>query len=185
MTGKGVSYCAACDGAFYRRRTVAVIGGGNTALGDAEYLANLCETVYLIHRRQELRGDAKTAEQLKKRKNVRVLLDTEVVGLLGREQLEALIVQDKKTGTKQTLSVAGVFIAVGQEPDNQAFKTWTTLDENGYIQAGEDCKTQTAGIFVAGDCRTKQVRQLTTAAADGAVAATVAIEYLEKMEKTS
>lgn len=185
LTGKGVSYCAACDGAFYRGRTVAVIGGGNTALGDAEYLANLCETVYLIHRRQEIRGDAKTAEQLKKRKNVRMLLDTEVVGFVGREQLEALIVTDTKTGTKQKLNVAGAFIAVGQEPDNQEFEAWVTLDEKGYIRAGEDCKTQTAGIFAAGDCRTKQVRQLTTAAADGAVAATVAIEYLEKMEKTS
>lgn len=179
LTGKGVSYCATCDGAFYRGRTVAVIGGGNTALGDAEYLANLCETVYLIHRRQGLRGEAKTAGQLKKRKNVRILLDTEVLGFTGREQLEALIVMDRKTGAKQTLNIAGAFIAIGQEPDNQAFEAWVTLDEKGYIRAGEDCKTQTAGVFAAGDCRTKQVRQLTTAAADGTVAAAAAIEYLE------
>lgn len=180
LTGKGISYCATCDGAFYRGKTVAVIGGGNTALGDAEYLSNLCETVYLIHRREEFRGTTEAVERLKKRDNVRILLNTVVEELIGSEDLEALRILDKETGSGQQLKVDAAFVAIGQEPDNQVFASLVELDENGYIRAGEDCKTQATGVFAAGDCRTKQVRQLTTAAADGAVAAIAAVEYIEE-----
>lgn len=180
LTGKGISYCATCDGAFYRGKTVAVIGGGNTALGDAEYLSNLCETVYLIHRREEFRGTTEAVERLKKRDNVRILLNTVVEELIGSEGLEALRILDKETGSGQQLKVDAAFVAIGQEPDNQAFASLVELDESGYIRAGEDCKTQATGVFAAGDCRTKQVRQLTTAAADGAVAAIAAVEYIEE-----
>lgn len=180
LTGKGISYCATCDGAFYRGKTVAVIGGGNTALGDAEYLSNLCETVYLIHRREEFRGTTEAVERLKKRDNVRILLNTVVEELIGSEGLEALRILDKETGSGQQLKVDAAFVAIGQKPDNQAFASLVELDENGYIRAGEDCKTQATGVFAAGDCRTKQVRQLTTAAADGAVAAIAAVEYIEE-----
>lgn len=180
LTGKGISYCATCDGAFYRGKPVAVIGGGNTALGDAEYLSNLCETVYLIHRREEFRGTTEAVERLKKRDNVRILLNTVVEELIGSEGLEALRILDKETGSGQQLKVDAAFVAIGQEPDNQAFASLVELDESGYIRAGEDCKTQATGVFAAGDCRTKQVRQLTTAAADGAVAAIAAVEYIEE-----
>lgn len=180
LTGRGISYCATCDGAFYRGKTVAVIGGGNTALGDTEYLSNLCETVYLIHRREEFRGTTEAVERLKKRDNVRILLNTVVEELIGSEGLEALRILDKETGSGQQLKVDAAFVAIGQEPDNQAFASLVELDENGYIRAGEDCKTQATGVFAAGDCRTKQVRQLTTAAADGAVAAIAAVEYIEE-----
>ena len=180
LTGKGISYCATCDGAFYRGKTVAVIGGGNTALGDTEYLSNLCETVYLIHRREEFRGTTEAVERLKKRDNVRILLNTVVEELIGREGLETMRILDKGTGNGQQLKVDAAFVAIGQEPDNQAFASLVELDESGYIRAGEDCKTQATGVFAAGDCRTKQVRQLTTAAADGAVAAIAAVEYIEE-----
>lgn len=180
LTGKGISYCATCDGAFYRGKTVAVIGGGNTALGDTEYLSNLCETVYLIHRREEFRGTTEAVERLKKRDNVRILLNTVVEELIGSEGLETMRILDKGTGNGQQLKVDAAFVAIGQEPDNQAFASLVELDESGYIRAGEDCKTQATGVFAAGDCRTKQVRQLTTAAADGAVAAIAAVEYIEE-----
>lgn len=180
LTGKGISYCATCDGAFYRGKTVAVIGGGNTALGDTEYLSNLCETVYLIHRREEFRGTTEAVERLKKRDNVRILLNTVVEELIGSEGLETMRILDKETGNGQQLKVDAAFVAIGQEPDNQAFASLVELDESGYIRAGEDCKTQATGVFAAGDCRTKQVRQLTTAAADGAVAAIAAVEYIEE-----
>lgn len=179
LTGKGISYCATCDGAFYRGKTVAVIGGGNTALGDTEYLSNLCETVYLIHRREEFRGTTEAVERLKKRDNVRILLNTVVEELIGSEGLETMRILDKGTGNGQQLKVDAAFVAIGQEPDNQAFASLVELDESGYIRAGEDCKTQATGVFAAGDCRTKQVRQLTTAASDGAVAAIAAVEYIE------
>lgn len=180
LTGKGISYCATCDGAFYRGKPVAVIGGGNTALGDAEYLSNLCEIVYLIHRREEFRGTTEAVERLKKRDNVRIFLNTVVEELIGSEGLEALRILDKETGSGQQLKVDAAFVAIGQEPDNQVFASLVELDENGYIQAGEECKTQATGVFAAGDCRTKQVRQLTTAVADGAVAAIAAVEYIEE-----
>lgn len=174
LIGAGVSYCATCDGNFYRGKTVAVNGGGNTALEDALYLAEICETVYLIHRRDAFRGDKKEVEALKQKDNVRFVLNSTITKLIGEERIEGVTVRNKMTGEEQILSVSGLFIAIGQMPDNQAFADLVDLDESGYICAGEDCRTRTPGIYVAGDCRTKTLRQLTTAAADGAIAAVAA-----------
>ncbi len=174
LIGKGVSYCAACDGAFYRGRDVAVVGGGNTALEDAQFLAGICRSVYLIHRRKHFRGEDRLLQKLRKKENVHLVLDSEVVGLEGEERLAFVAVRRTDTKEEQILPVAGLFIAIGQIPDNHAFSSLVNLDENGYIQALEDCRTSAEGIFAAGDCRTKEVRQLATAAADGAVAALAA-----------
>lgn len=181
LIGAGVSYCATCDGAFFRGKDVAVVGGGNTALEDAQFLSNYCNKVYVIHRRDSFRGETKHVETLKSKPNVEFVLDSNVTKLIGEERLEAIEVGNKKTGDKREISVAGVFVAIGQMPDNEAFDELIATDDYGYIEAGEDCKTGTEGIYVAGDCRTKTVRQLTTAAADGAVAALAACEYLQSV----
>ncbi len=181
LIGAGVSYCATCDGAFFRGKDVAVVGGGNTALEDAQFLSNYCNKVYVIHRRDSFRGETKHVDVLKSKPNVEFVLDSNVTKLIGEERLEAIEVSNKKTGDKQEISVAGVFVAIGQMPDNEAFDELVATDDYGYIEAGEDCKTGTEGIYVAGDCRTKTVRQLTTAAADGAVAALAACEYLQSV----
>lgn len=180
LTGKGVSYCATCDGAFYRRKETAVVGGGNTALEDAGFLSGYCKTVYVIHRRKEFRGEARLLEALQKKENVRFLVDSQVVALEGEDRLSAVIVQKTDTEETRRLPVEGLFIAVGQAPDHQAFSDLVDLDGYGYIQAAEDCRTRTPGIFAAGDGRTKEVRQLATAAADGAAAALAACGYLEE-----
>lgn len=181
LIGAGVSYCATCDGAFFRGKDVAVVGGGNTALEDAQFLSDYCNKVYVIHRRDSFRGETKHVDVLKSKPNVEFILDSNVTKLIGEERLEAIEVSNKKTGDKQEISVAGVFVAIGQMPDNEAFDELVATDDYGYIEAGEDCKTGTEGIYVAGDCRTKTVRQLTTAAADGAVAALAACEYLQSV----
>ena len=177
LVGGGVSYCATCDGAFYKKRPVAVNGGGNTALEDALFLSNYCSKVYLIHRRDAFRGEVKQVEQLKAKENVEFVLNATVTALLGREQLEGVEVTDKISGEKRTLQVDGLFIAIGQMPENAVFAPLIKLDAAGYVEAGEDCRTNVEGIYAAGDCRTKTVRQLTTAAADGAVAALAACAY--------
>ena len=179
LTGAGVSYCATCDGAFYKNRAVAVSGGGNTALEDALFLSGYCSKVYLVHRRDAFRGEAKLAERLKEKENVEFVLNANIVKILGEDEVEGVVVKDKISGEERTLDVEGLFIAIGQMPDNQAFSSLVKLDEKGYIIAGEDCETGTPGIYAAGDCRTKTVRQLTTAAADGAVAALAACAYCE------
>lgn len=194
LTGMGVSYCATCDGAFYRGKAVAVNGGGNTALEDALFLSNACSKVYVVHRREGFRGEPKTLEALRARENVEFVLNATVTRLIttadqavqvedataavAPDHLVAVEVTDKVTGESRKLAVEGLFIAIGQEPENQNFGDVVTLDGAGYITAGEDCLTGAAGIFVAGDCRTKTVRQLATAAADGAVAALAACTYL-------
>ena len=180
LTGAGISYCATCDGMFFRGRNTAVIGGGNTALQDAEFLANYCNKVYLVHRRDEFRGDAKNVEALKQKENVEFVLNAVPKELLGENMVEGLIVTDKNTGEEKMLDVAGVFVAIGHLPKNEAFAKLVKLDESGFIAAGEDSTTSHPGIFAAGDCRTKEVRQLTTAAADGAVAALAAVKYMWK-----
>lgn len=174
LVGKGISYCATCDGSFFKGQTVAVNGGGNTALEDAAYLADICQKVYLIHRREQFRGDAADVEKLREKENVEFVLNASVSGLIGEGHLAGIVVKDKLTGNTREIPVSGLFVAIGQEPDNQAFGNLVQLDPSGYIQAGEDCLTGTPGIYTAGDCRTKKVRQLTTAAADGAVAALAA-----------
>lgn len=176
LTGAGVSYCATCDGMFFRGRNVAVIGGGNTALQDAEFLSNYCNKVYLVHRRDEFRGDAKNVETLKQKENVEFVLNAMPKEILGETMVEGLVVTDKNTGEDKALEVAGIFVAIGHLPKNEEFAGLVELDAAGFIQAGEDCRTSREGIFAAGDCRTKEVRQLTTAAADGAVAALAAVK---------
>ena len=180
LTGSGVSYCAVCDGAFYKGKTVAVAGGGNTALSDALFLSSYCEKVYLIHRRDKFRGEDSLAEQLKKRANVQFLLSAEVTALLGENFLSGIKVKEKLSGKTVRLDVEGLFVAVGQVPENEIFKDLIALDDDGYIDAGEDCVTNRPGIFAAGDCRRKSVRQLTTAAADGSVAALGACKYIDE-----
>lgn len=178
LIGAGVSYCATCDGMFFRGRDVAVVGGGNTALEDALFLSNYCNKVYLIHRRDEFRGEKSQVERIREKANVELVLSSKVEELKYDDAITGVVVESFKDGAKRELQVQGVFIAIGQMPDNQAFAGLVELDNMGYIVAGEDCRTSCEGIFVAGDCRTKKVRQLATAAADGAVAALGACEYM-------
>ena len=178
LTGSGVSYCATCDGAFFRGRDVAVIGGGNTALQDAEFLSNYCNKVYLVHRRDEFRGDSSLVDALKQRDNVEFVLSATVKDIVGETMVEGLILNNKKTGEDFKIEVAGVFVAIGQIPQNQLFADFIKLDADGFILASEDCMTSRPGVYAAGDCRTKEVRQLTTAAADGAVAALAACKFM-------
>ena len=179
LIGAGVSYCATCDGLFFRGRDVAVVGGGNTALEDAMFLSNYCRKVYVIHRRDTLRGEAKLGDALRQKENVEFVWNSVVRQLLGEPNLTAVQIQDVQTKETREIEVSGVFIAIGQMPDNEPFADYVKLDEKGYIEAAEDCNTETPGVYVAGDCRTKSVRQLATAAADGAVAALAACEYME------
>ena len=178
LTGAGVSYCATCDGMFFRGRDVAVIGGGSTALQDAEFLSNYCRKVYLTHRRDEFRGEDSIVKRLQGKENVEFILSATVKEIIGDQAVERLIVNSKKSGKEFKLDVSGVFIAVGQIPKNEIFADVVKLDADGFILAAEDCITSRPGIFAAGDCRTKEVRQLTTAAADGAVAALAACKYI-------
>lgn len=179
LVGKGVSYCATCDGAFYRKKTVAVVGGGNTALEDALYLSNLVEKVYLIHRRDEFRGEETTVNKLKEKDNVEFIYNSNVTKLNANEKLESIEVTNKD-GSVKTIDVNGLFVAVGRIPENENFAKIINLDDSGYIVAGEDCHTNIEGIFVAGDNRVKEVRQLVTATSDGAIAATEAIKYINQ-----
>lgn len=178
FAGRGVSYCATCDGAFCTGRTVAVVGGGDVALEDAVYLARSCEKVYLIHRRDEFRGAKILQDRLKQFPNVEILYSHEVTTIKGTDCVESVCVQDVKTGTERELAVAGVFIAVGVRPDTELLKELVALDEDGYVPAGEDCATDRPGIFVAGDLRGKPLRQVVTAVADGANAAISAEKYI-------
>lgn len=182
LIGKGISYCATCDGMFYRNKTVAVNGGGNTALEDAQFLSNYCEKVYLIHRRDKFRADEKEVERLKAKDNVEFVLNSTITKLNSDETgLVSIDVTDKESNETREISISGLFVAIGQSPDNTPFENVTRLDEKGYIEAGEDMKTGTAGVFTAGDCRTKSVRQLTTAASDGATAALQACAYIDSL----
>lgn len=178
----GVSFCAVCDGAFYAGQDTAVCGGGNTALQDALFLSELCRHVTVIHRRDALRGDPVLAETLRARKNVSFALSTVVTELLGREHLTGLKLRDTVTGRESQLEAAALFEAVGQLPERALSASVVTVDGAGFIPAGEDCLTSAPGIFAAGDCRAKEVRQLTTACADGAVAATAACRWCSRAE---
>lgn len=175
--GKGVSYCATCDGAFFKNKVVAVNGGGNVALEDAQYLADLCEKVYIIHRRDAFRAEQAEINRILEKKNIECVYDSTVTKLNGNDHLESIEVRDKEGNTRQ-LDVAALFVAIGQIPLNEAFKNIVDLDESGYIKADELGYTNHPGIFAAGDCRVKILRQLATAASDGANAATSAYHYL-------
>ena len=177
LTGSGVCFCAVCDGAFYKNREVAVYGGGNSALQDAILLSEKCSRVYLIHRRSSFRGEAKLVEILEKKENVDFILNASVTGLLGEQELTGITIS--RNGKEETISVDGLFVAIGHQPQNEMFESLMELDASGYAASGESCLTSTPGLFVAGDCREKMVRQLTTAVADGAVAALAACSYLD------
>ena len=177
LVGRGVSYCATCDGAFYRQKNVAVVGGGNTALEDALYLSDIAGKVYLIHRRDVFRGEETTVAKLQAKENIEFVLNNNVTKLNASDRLESIEVTDK-SGNTRNIEVDGIFVAVGRVPQNDAFSPLIQLDETGYILSGENCHTNVPGIFVAGDNRVKEVRQLVTAASDGAIAATEAVKYL-------
>ena len=178
LVGRGVSYCATCDGNFYRNKVVAVVGGGNTALEDALYLADLAEKVYLVHRRDGFRGEETNVARLKARPNVEFVLNATVRRLVAEKRLQAIEVEDVRDGSVRTLELKGLFVAVGRIPENQNFASVVELDASGYVVAGEDCHTRAPGVFVAGDNRVKPLRQLVTATADGAMAATEAVKYV-------
>ena len=180
LVGNGVCFCAVCDGAFYKNRPVAVSGGGNSALQDAVLLSDTCSKVYLIHRRATFRGEAKLVETLRSKDNVEFVLESSVTALHGENALSGITVTNKD-GASRDISVDGLFVAVGHAPDNGVFAQLMELDEAGYAASDESCLTKTRGVFVAGDCRRKAVRQLTTAAADGSAAALAACSYIDNM----
>jgi len=179
LSGMGVSYCATCDGAFYKGKTVAVVGGGDAAVEDGIFLARICKKVYLIHRRDELRAAKILQERLLGLENVEVLWNHEVKEIAGDEHVTDVEVYDNQKNSRSRLAVDGIFIAVGVQPNSQALEQIAATDRAGYFIAGEDCKTSTPGIFAVGDIRTKTLRQIITAAADGANAVTSVLEYVE------
>lgn len=183
FVGKGVSYCATCDGAFFRNRVTAVVGGGDVAAEDAVFLARFCKKVYVIHRRDSLRAAEILQKKLFSLPNVELVWDTVVEEISGTEQVESIRTVNKKTGFEKELAVDGVFIAVGILPQSGAFAGLIQTDEKGYFVAGEDCRTNIEGVFAAGDVRTKKLRQVVTAVADGANAVTSVQEYL--LQKTN
>jgi thioredoxin reductase (NADPH) len=178
LAGMGVSYCATCDGAFFRKRTVAVVGGGDVAVEDAIFLAGLCKKVYVIHRRDSLRAAASLQKKLMALENVEIIWDSEVKEICGSDMVESINIRNKKTGEERALEVNGVFIAVGIVPNTEPFRGTVEMDDNGYIIADETCVTSQAGIFAAGDIRKKAMRQIITAVADGANAVNSVQKYL-------
>lgn len=180
LTGMGVSYCATCDGAFFRDKNVAVVGGGDVAVEDAIFLARNCKKVYLIHRRDELRAASVLQKSLLQLDNIEILWNQVAEKVVGENMTEGLEIKDVLTGEKKILPVDGVFVAVGIIPQTQLFEPFLECNSNGYILASEDCATSKEGVFVAGDCRSKGLRQIITAVADGANAATSAYQYIMK-----
>ena len=180
LRGRGVSYCATCDGMFYRGKTVVVVGGGNTAVSDVLYLSRLCEKVYLVHRRDTLRASKVYLDPLQKAENVEFVWDSEVKQLLRDQAVTGVRVRNKKTGKERDIPCAGVFVAVGYLPNTQLYRGQVELDEAGYVLADETTQTNLPGVFAVGDLRKKPLRQVVTAASDGAVAAHFIEEYLNQ-----
>lgn len=180
LTGNGVSYCAVCDGPFYKGRTVAIIGGGNSALQQAVMMSEYCQKVTVCQNLDFLTGEKKLQDILAARDNVEIILGVTVDRLEGEETLSAVVLNKEATGEKITLTPDGLFVAVGQQPENEPFRAVCDLDQWGYIVSDETCTTKTPGVYVAGDCRTKTIRQIVTATGDGAVAALAACRYLEQ-----
>lgn len=169
LIGRGLSYCAHCDGNFFRKKDVAVIGGGSTALQDALYLSEICNRVYLVHRRNEFRGESTLAERVRAKENVEIIYDSTLEKAEGKPVLKSITVKNKVTLEERQLDISGLFLAIGQEPATKEFSDILPLDEYGYVSCDEGCKIK-EGIYVCGDCRRKALRQLTTAVADGSVA---------------
>ena len=180
FAGKGVSYCAVCDGAFYKGKETAVIGGGDTALGDALYLSDLCDKVYLIHRRDQFRGAASAVQKLQEKENVEILTSAALSKIVGEQTVTALELKDGRS-----IPVNGAFVAVGMKPQTESLRGVVDLDEAGYVIADETGVTSAPGFFVAGDVRTKALRQVVTAVSDGANAAVSALEYIRRQEDVS
>lgn len=178
LAGMGVSYCATCDGAFFRKRTVAVVGGGDVAVEDAIFLAGICRKVYLIHRRDALRAAASLQDRLSAHENVEIIWNSEVTEISGEDMVERISLYNKERKEESTLEVNGIFIAVGINPNTQRFQGLVEMDDHGYILADESCATSAAGIFAAGDIRKKPMRQIITAVADGANAVNAAQKLL-------
>ena len=178
LIGRGVSFCATCDGMFFRKKEVAVVGGGNTAVQDALVLSEYCSRVYLIHRRNQLRAEESLAKEMLKRENIEFIGETVIEELEGEENLQSLTLRNVSTGAVEYLPVAALFEAIGQYPHNTAFSNLVDLDENGYFLTDNECRTSCRGVFAAGDACRKNVRQLTTAVSDGTIAALSAVEYL-------
>ena len=183
FVGEGVSYCAVCDGAFYKNKTVAIIGGGNTALQEAVLLSETAKKVYVVQNLAFFTGEESLISNIKSRDNVEIILSHTVVRLVADSEIRGIVIRNE-LGAERELPLDGIFVAIGQVPENEPFKSIVALDEHGYIISGEDClpKTDESGIFVAGDCRTKSVRQITTAIADGAVAALSAVRYVDSLK---
>ena len=181
LTGRGVSYCAVCDGAFFKGKETAIVGGGSAALQSALYLSQFCTHVFLILRRDVFRGEPHLVKAVQEKQNITILYNTIITALKGESVLSGLDLKHTDTGKISHLPVSGLFVSIGQAPDNSAFSDILDLDTAGYIAAGEDCKTSFNGIFAAGDCRTKTVRQLTTAASDGTISALAACNYMESL----
>lgn len=179
LVGRGLSYCATCDGNFFRGRDVAVIGGGNTALQDAVYLSDICRKVYLVHRRDTFRAEKNLVSKVKEKENIELVMDSILISAEASPIIKSVTVENVISKEKKELAVNGLFLAIGQTPMTADFSDILPLDSYGYVAAGEDC-TVKDGIYVCGDCRKKDIRQLTTATADGTVAATKAIEYLDR-----
>lgn len=179
--GEGISFCAVCDGAFYKGKTVAVVGGGNSALQEAILLSDLAEKVYVVQNLDFLTGEKKLSEQLEKLDNVEIITGVTVDSFVGETALEGIVIKHSD-GEKTELKIDGLFIAIGLIPQNEIFGNVIELDDRGYAAVGENCLSKTNGVFVAGDCRTKKIRQVTTAAADGAIAALAACDYVDSIE---
>lgn len=182
LIGKGISYCATCDGTFFKNKNVAVVGGGNTAIMDALYLADICKKVFVIYRNEQIKAEAITLNKLKEKNNVEFILNTNITKIEGTDKLSSVEITNK-SGEIKSLEIEGLFIAIGQESQIKDITDELNTDEFGYIITDEDCKTNIEGIYAAGDNRKKQIRQLTTAASDGTIAALTAIKELKTTDK--
>ncbi len=181
LQGMGVSYCATCDGAFFRKKEVAVVGGGDVAIEDAIFLARICSRVYVIHRRDQFRASKSLTTKLMALENVTILWDSAVESINGKDNVESITIKNKKMDKIDTIALSGVFIAVGYSPNSEVYRRIVATDDRGYIIAGENCESNIPGIYAAGDVRTKELRQIITAAADGANAITAVEKYLNML----
>ena len=182
LIGRGVHYCAHCDGRFYKDKTVVVVGGGNSAVGDALYLSRLCKKVYLVHRRDSFRASKVYDAPLRESENIELVLDSVVSQLLADARLNSVLTENVKSGEKRTIECDGIFVSIGRKPATEFLGDLLALDKAGYIIAGESCETTIPGVYAIGDVRTKELRQVVTATADGAIAAHKAEEYISKGE---
>ena len=181
LISRGISFCAVCDGAFFRNKEVAVYGGGNTAVEDAAFLANICSKVTIIHRRDSFRAEQAVVDELKALDNVEFVMTSNVVGVNGDKALESITVKNNETGETRDIDVSALFVAIGKIPNGKPFANLVATDEAGYFDIGETCEASTPGVFVAGDGRSKELKQLTTAVSDGSIAATKACHYVDRM----